>query len=337
MQEYIRIHPEDNVAVALTDLPPGKVLEFGPLQVTLLQSVPRGHKIALSSMEKDAPVIKYGNPIGYTKEAVSPGAWMHTHNIRTGLSDVIEYTYHPVETDILPGGRSTFMGYRRRDGKVGVRNELWIIPTVGCVNNIAQTIERIAKTRMPEGIDDIVSFPHPYGCSQMGDDQENTRRILANMITHPNAGGVLVLGLGCENSGIGVLKEYLGSYDDRRVRFLECQAVADEIEEGLALFSELTAYAALQKREPIDASELIIGLKCGGSDGLSGITANPVVGAFSDILISRGGTSILTEVPEMFGAEKILMNRCADERLFDDTVKLINDFKMYFKEHGKIG
>ena len=229
-----------------------------------------------------------------------------------------------------------FDGYRRTDGKVGVRNEIWIIPTVGCVNSIAQALERQAKKLIGGNVEDVIAFTHPYGCSQMGDDQEHTRTVLADMIHHPNAGGVLVLGLGCENSNIPLLKEqYIGEYDDQRVKFLQCQDVEDEQEEAMKLLEELAVYVNGFSREKIDASELIIGMKCGGSDGLSGITANPTVGAFSDLLISKGGTTILTEVPEMFGAETLLMDRCATPELFDKTVHLINDFKNYFKSHNQ--
>ena len=224
---------------------------------------------------------------------------------------------------------------KRKDGKAGVRNEIWIIPTVGCVNNIATSLEKQAQKFVSGTIDCVAAFPHPYGCSQMGDDQENTRQILANLINHPNAGGVLVLGLGCENSNIDVLKPYIGDYDEKRVKFLVCQESEDEMADAMELLSELAEYAGSFEREPISSSELIIGMKCGGSDGLSGITANPTVGKFSDILISKGGTTILTEVPEMFGAETLLMNRCENEKLFSQTVNLINDFKNYFTSHNQ--
>ena len=227
------------------------------------------------------------------------------------------------------------MGYNRENGKVGVRNEIWVIPTVGCVNNIASKIAELSKGLVRENIEAVCAFPHPYGCSQMGDDQEHTRQILANLINHPNAGGVLVLGLGCENSNIDVLKNYIGEYNPDRVKFLVCQESDDEITDGVEIVKELAEYASQFKREPISVSKLVIGMKCGGSDGFSGITANPTVGRFSDILISKKGTTILTEVPEMFGAETILMNRCANEELFDKTVDLINDFKNYFKSHNQ--
>ena len=237
--------------------------------------------------------------------------------------------------DVEPTEHAYFQGYRRADGKVGVRNEIWIIPTVGCVNSIAKALEARARDLVKGTVEDIIAFPHPYGCSQMGDDQENTRKVLADMIHHPNAGGVLVLGLGCENSNIPVLMDYIGEYDAQRVKFLQCQDVEDEMETAREMLEELAEYAGAFSREQIDASELIIGMKCGGSDGLSGITANPVVGAFSDLLVSKGGTTILTEVPEMFGAETILMNRCETPELFEKTVDLINDFKNYFTSHNQ--
>ena len=280
-------------------------------------------------------MIKYGYPIGLTKEPVKTGSWVHVHNMKTALGDLLEYTYEKQDTSLVPTQERFFNGYKRPDGKNGVRNEIWIIPTVGCVNNVAAAIEKQAQSLIKGSIEAIAAFPHPYGCSQMGDDQENTRRILADLITHPNAGGVLVLGLGCENSNIDVLKDYIGEYDEKRVKFLVCQDSEDEVADALKLIEELVEYAAPAKREPISCKELIVGMKCGGSDGLSGITANPTVGAFSDLLISKGGTTILTEVPEMFGAETLLMNRCENPELFHKTVDLINDFKNYFKSHDQ--
>lgn len=229
----------------------------------------------------------------------------------------------------------TFLGYQRADGSVGIRNEIWIIPTVGCVNSIVTALAQKAKGRKTGSVEEIIAFTHPYGCSQMGEDQENTRKVIANLVKHPNAGGVLLVGLGCENSGINVLKEYLGDYDTNRVKFMVCQDYEDEIKEGERLLKELVSYVKDFQREVLPVSKLIVGLKCGGSDGFSGITANPVVGRFSDELIRQGGTTILTEVPEMFGAETILMNRCKNEGLFQKTVQLINDFKEYFKKHGQ--
>ena len=336
MQDFIRINENDNVAVALRPIAKGEQLTVGQYNVTTQEDIPQGHKFALKPIEQGSEVIKYGFRIGYTKEAVPAGGWVHVHNLKTALGDLLEYTYHQVASTLKESEHAYFDGYRRTDGKVGVRNEIWIIPTVGCVNSIAQALERQAKKLIGGNVEDVIAFTHPYGCSQMGDDQEHTRTVLADMIHHPNAGGVLVLGLGCENSNIPLLKEqYIGEYDDQRVKFLQCQDVEDEQEEAMKLLEELAVYVNGFSREKIDASELIIGMKCGGSDGLSGITANPTVGAFSDLLISKGGTTILTEVPEMFGAETLLMDRCATPELFDKTVHLINDFKNYFKSHNQ--
>ncbi|WP_099469308.1 UxaA family hydrolase [Konateibacter massiliensis] len=335
MQEFIKINPSDSVAVALKPLSEGSVLDVAGQKVTLLEDVMQGHKFALKDIAENEPVIKYGARIGFAKEAIKEGAWIHTHNVKTALGDVLEYTYQPQLVEEAKTEEAFFEGYRRADGKVGVRNEIWIIPTVGCVNNVATSIEKRAQKLVQGTVEEIVAFPHPYGCSQMGDDQENTRKILADLINHPNAGGVLVLGLGCENSGVDILKEYIGEYDEKRVKFLVSQESEDEIEDSLILIEELASYVSQFKREKISAKELVVGMKCGGSDGLSGITANPTVGAFSDILISKGGTTILTEVPEMFGAETILMNRCANEELFHQTVDLINNFKNYFTSHNQ--
>lgn len=335
MANIIKIHDDDNVAVAIEELKKGDVFTVSGEDITAVTDVPAGHKVALTDMEEGTPVMKYGCRIGFTKEKVAKGEWIHVHNIRTGLGDLLTYTYEPEKSGLAEREKAYFMGFERENGKVGVRNEIWIIPTVGCVNNIATAMAKQASALVKGSVEEVIAFPHPYGCSQMGDDQEHTRQILADLINHPNAGGVLVLGLGCENSNIDVLKPYIGDYDENRVKFLVCQESDDEMADGLALISELIDHASVCERTKISAEKLIVGLKCGGSDGFSGITANPLVGRFSDRLISRGGTTILTEVPEMFGAETLLMNRCENEELFEQTVDLINDFKNYFKSHNQ--
>lgn len=336
MQNFIKINPGDNVIVALKNLPAGTEIRFeNGFSIRAVDEIPAGHKMAISEIKKGSEVIKYGYSIGNATEDISCGQWIHTHNLKTGLGDLLEYTYEPTPVNESKSSDTTFMGFQRPDGKVGVRNEIWVIPTVGCVNNVATAIAKQANAFLKGNVDEVIAYPHPYGCSQMGEDQENSRKILADLINHPNAGGVLVLGLGCENSGIDILKPYIGDYDEKRVKFIVSQEYEDEIEASLEAIKELIDYAGTFEREPISVSKLIIGMKCGGSDGLSGITANPLVGRFSDMLISKGGTTILTEVPEMFGAETILMNRCETKELFDKTVDLINDFKNYFKSHNQ--
>lgn len=335
MANFIKINENDNVAVALEVIPAGATVNVGGADVTTTMEIPAGHKFALVDIAEGMPVIKYGFRIGNATAAVKKGEWIHTHNLKTGLGDLLDYSYEPDFAEEKFTEDVTFMGYNRENGKVGVRNEIWIIPTVGCVNNVATRIAELSKGLVRENIEAVCAFPHPYGCSQMGDDQEHTRQILANLINHPNAGGVLVLGLGCENSNIDVLKGYMGDINPDRVKFLVAQESDDEIAEGVEIVKGLAGYASQFQREPISVSKLVIGMKCGGSDGFSGITANPTVGRFSDILISKKGTTILTEVPEMFGAETILMNRCANEELFNKTVDLINDFKNYFKSHNQ--
>ncbi len=333
MAELLRITPKDNVAVALSAIDAGAVLTVDGLTVTAVDAIPAGHKMALSAIPAGEKVIKYGFPIGYARENIVAGRHVHVHNLRTGLSGELEYTWNPTWPAHESSAPATFQGYPRKDGRVGVRNELWILPTVGCVNDVAKALEREGQKLLGGGVEAVHAFPHPYGCSQMGDDQENTRTILADLATHPNVGGVLVLGLGCENSGAAIIEEHMGDYDKDRVRFLICQQVEDEFSEAMKLLGELAENMRGEKRVPCPASKLVIGLKCGGSDGFSGITANPVIGGFSDLLVAQGGTTILTEVPEMFGAETILMDRCETEELFHKTVKLINDFKRYFEEH----
>ena len=335
MKPFIKIHPADTVAVALSPLKKGTEIQIDDQIVVLTEDIPQGHKFALTNITEGDSIIKYGNSIGVAKTDITKGSWIHTHNMKTGLGDLLTYTYNKETAPLAEKESRFFNGYRRNDGRAGVRNEVWIIPTVGCVNNVAQAIEKGSQAFVTENVEGVIAFTHPYGCSQMGDDQENTRKILSDLINHPNAGGVLVLGLGCENSNIDVLKNYIGDYDPKRVRFLVAQESEDEIADALNILEDLSAYVGSFEREDIDCSELVIGMKCGGSDGLSGITANPVVGAFSDLLISKGGSTVLTEVPEMFGAETQLMNRCEDEVLFEKTVDLINNFKQYFQSHNQ--
>ncbi len=333
MRELLKINPRDTVAVALRPLQKGETAATDDEKIVLLTDVPAGHKVALRDIASGETVIKYGYPIGRATEDIQKGSHVHTHNLHTLLSGELAYAYHPVNREQKRQPPAVFMGYARENGTVGVRNELWILPTVGCVNDVARALERKAQTLVGGGVEGVYAFPHPYGCSQMGDDQENTRTVLADLAAHPNAGGVLVLGLGCENSGVEEIRKRLPDGAGSRIRFLVCQQVEDEIREGMALLSELADGMRSERRVPCSASKLVVGLKCGGSDGFSGITANPVIGGFSDLLTAQGGSTILTEVPEMFGAETILMERCGTKELFDKTVRLINDFKRYFEEH----
>lgn len=333
MAELLRITGRDNVAVALRAIAAGEKVTVDGMAITAATDVPAGHKMALENIPKDGHIIKYGFPIGYAKEDIPQGSHIHVHNLHTLLSGELEYAWHPTNPQVEAQTPATFMGYQRPDGRVGVRNELWILPTVGCVNDIARALEKQAQELVGEGVENVYAFPHPYGCSQMGDDQENTRQVLADLAQHPNAGGVLVLGLGCENSGVGEIQKRMSGWDEKRVKFLICQQVEDEMEAAMELLRQIAQEMRGDRRVPCPASKLVVGLKCGGSDGFSGITANPVIGGFSDRLIAQGGSTILTEVPEMFGAETILMDRCGTEALFDKTVSLINDFKRYFEEH----
>ena len=331
MSRFIRIQPRDNVAVALEPLKAGETV----LGVSLLEDIPAGHKFALTDIAENENIVKYGFPIGHATLPIPAGSWVHTHNVKTNLSGLLEYSYHPHPCAMPLDRRATFEGYVRKDGRVGIRNEVWIVNTVGCVNGTAKTLERMAQEAYGDRVDGIHCFVHPYGCSQLGEDHKNTQKLLASMVRHPNAGAVLVLSLGCENNNVNEFKKVLGEYDPDRVKFLITQDVEDEVEAGMRLLNELTAYAAQFKRQTVSASELVIGLKCGGSDGLSGITANPLLGSTSDLLARHGGTTLLTEVPEMFGAETILMDRCKDEATFHKAVDLINNFKEYFIRHGQ--
>lgn len=331
----MKIHDSDSVAVAISPLKQGEVVTVGAEEITLLNDIPAGHKFSLKDIPAGENILKYAYPIGHAKCPIKKGEHIHTHNTKSNLADLLEYTYTPNYQEIEKQKPATFMGYKRPDGKVGIRNEIWIIPTVGCVNSIVREIEAKSQGYKTGSIDGIYSYNHPYGCSQLGDDMNMTLRYLSGLIQHPNAAAVLVVGLGCENGNIAELKKVLGDYDENRVQFLVAQDYEDEITEGVAIISRLAKYAATCKREVCSASELIIGLKCGGSDGFSGITANPLLGSLSDRIIGMGGSAILTEVPEMFGAETILMNRCRTENEFHKTVDLINNFKKYFMRYGE--
>lgn len=338
MKNLMHLNKYDNVVVALLPIPKGETVSEGDLSVTVNMEIPQGHKIALVDLKKDENVIKYGAPIGHVIEDVKRGDWLHTHNVKTNLNDELEYSYQPdLRPIVYPKDTRTFKGYKRADGKVGIRNDLFIVPTVGCVNGIAELIVKEFKASHPsiKPFDNITILKHPYGCSQMGNDHENTRIVLADAVKHPNAGGVLVFGLGCENNTVDGFKELLGEVDPDRVKFLVAQKVEDEIKTGADLLEEIFQAAKDDKREDFPLSELKIGLKCGGSDGFSGITANPLLGMFSDYLISQNGSTVLTEVPEMFGAEQILMARAENEEVFKDIVHLINDFKRYFLGYGE--
>lgn len=335
MLTYIQINPLDNVAVAVEDLRTGELLHVGGKIIALQQDIPAGHKVALQDFKEGDLIIKYGAPIGHAIKNIVTGDWVNEKNIKTNLEGLQDYTFDPqVIPPLAPAEELTFRGYRRTNGNVGIRNEIWIVPTVGCVNGIAsQLAEMLRNETQGKNIDAIVAYPHNYGCSQLGDDHENTRKILRDMVLHPNAGAVLIVGLGCENNQIGAFREFLGEYDTQRIRFMETQKVDDELEMGMQILRELYAIASRDERTDVPLGELRIGLKCGGSDGFSGITANPLLGVFSDFLVAQGGTTVLTEVPEMFGAETILMNRSESEDVFRKTVHLINDFKSYFIEN----
>lgn len=338
MKRYLKINAADNVAVALEDLAAGERVAIDGREVTLREAVARGHKFALRDLAAGENVVKYGYPIGHVTCDVPAGSWIHSHNLKTNLRDDLAYSYTPhLQCLEIPKRDDLHVeGYLRRDGRVGIRNELWIVPSVGCVNGQAQAIaERVRRECDCSHLDDVRVYTHNYGCSQLGDDYANTRRALAALVRHPNAGAVLVLGLGCENNQVSALREEIGEWDDERVRFLIAQEVEDEIETGFEICRELVEKTRGDRRQPLPLSCLKVGLKCGGSDGFSGITANPLVGLFSDWLIAQGGTTVLTEVPEMFGAETILMDRAMDRKVFDETVHLINDFKGYFRRYDQ--
>ena len=346
-QKLIRITDRDNVAVALESLPQGSVVEVENSAFTIGSNIPAGHKVALKDIAEGESVIKYGYPIGKAKSAIKKGEWVHTFNVKTALSEEAEYTYDEDEAKesvmemnakkamYASSGVPTIKAYERKNGDIGIRNSIWIIPTVGCVNQIAKLLETWGNENL--GVEDGVhAFVHPFGCSQLGDDHENTRKILSDLVHHPNAGGVLVVGLGCENNTMDSFKALVGEVDSDRIKFMVSQEEEDEVESGKKLLGEIAEVVKKDKRAVVPMSKLVVGMKCGGSDGFSGITGNPLVGRFTNELVAMGGTAILTEVPEMFGAEQVLMNRAESKEVFEEVVDMINGSKHYFTSHGQV-
>ena len=335
--KYLKINPADNVAVALVALQAGEKVSLDGVEITINTDIPMGHKFALANIAEHENIVKYGYAIGHARVAICQGDWVNETTIKTNLEGLLDYNYDPkTYTSDIENRHLSFKGYKRGNGEVGIRNEIWIIPTVGCVNGTINALgEKMRMETQLQAVDAIVAYPHNYGCSQLGDDHENTRKVLRDMVLHPNAGGVLVVGLGCENNQVKAFRELLGNFDESRIKFMETQKVDDEDETGMTLLHEIYDVVSKDQRTDVPLSELKVGLKCGGSDGLSGITANPLLGVFSDFLIAQGGSTVLTEVPEMFGAETILMNRCVNKNMFDKTVLLINDFKDYFMRNNQ--
>ena len=330
------IHADDTVAVALRTLVAGEEIELGGMRVRARDEIAAGHKVALRAIAAGDAVVKYGFPIGEAMTAIAPGEWVHSHNLRTRLAGVERYVYEPAGSPNVPAPLpATFEGYRRADGRVGTRNDVWILNTVGCVNFVAEGIARSAGARTGGAVDGVHAFGHPFGCSQLGDDLSHTQAVLAGLLRNPNAGGVLVLGLGCENNQMDALLARAGDVDRTRIRFFNSQDVADERESGASAVAELMERMARDRRETVPASALMLGHKCGGSDGFSGISANPLLGRVADRLTALGGGVLLTEVPEMFGAEQLLMNRAETPELFHRFAGMIDDFKAYFLRHGQ--
>lgn len=339
MTDSIILHPDDDVAVALRDIADGEEVRLPstdePSVLKAIGNIPRGHKLAVRPLAAGQHVRKFGYSIGLTQAEIPAGGWVHTHNVRSGLGGLLDYRYEPLETTAAKPTGLTFLGYEREDGEVGIRNEIWILNTVGCINKTCELLAKMATGRFAgRNIDGVYHFAHPFGCSQLGDDLSYTRQLLASLAQHGNAAGVLIVGLGCENNQIDGMKALLGD-GNGRIRYLKSQDEEDELEAGIEQLEALVTYAERFERKPIPLSRLKLGLKCGGSDGFSGITANPLVGRMADAVTAEGGTALLTEVPEMFGAETILMNRAENEAVFGKVVELINDFKSYFIRHNQ--
>lgn len=337
-QKFIRINKKDNVAIAACDVKQGTSVAIRGQEINILQDIPFGHKLALNNMEPGELVVKYGTRIGHVTAPIRRGEWVHDHNMTTNLSGLLDYEYHPGYQEIsdrMKTRENSFMGYRREDGRVGTRNEIWIIPTVSCVNTTIRKIAEEAGKRYADQCDGIYAFPHNAGCSQLGDDFDTTQRILSSIVKHPNAGGVLLVSLGCENNDFQHFLPVLGDYNTERIKTMVTQDVEDEVETGVQLVGEILKTVLKDKRESVPVSELTVAFKCGGSDAFSGVSANPLCGKISDTICSLGGTAVLSEVPEMFGAETLLMNRSDNEETFGKVVELINGFKQYYMDYDQ--
>lgn len=332
----MRVSLNDQVAIALRPIEAGEALMVDDVGIVAITAIPAGHKIALSDIAAGDIVHRYGGPIGCATVAIAKGEHVHSHNLVTRLLAEEPYTYQPAGTSLPPvASPKSFQGYRRSDGSVGTRNQIWIIPTVGCVARTAQRLAADAQLHLGDHIDGVLALAHPFGCSQLGDDLDATARILAALACHPNAGGVLLLGLGCEENQLMPLLERIPADRRERVRTLGAQMSLDENEEGACAIDELAALMATDRRETVGLGALRLGLKCGGSDGLSGLTANPLIGRAADAVVGAGGSALLTEIPEMFGAERLLMARATNVVVFDRLVELVNGFKRYFLDHGE--
>lgn len=328
------VDPRDHVATSLRDIARGEAVDLHGQAITARADIPKGHKIAIRAAQAGEDVLKYGWPIGRALADIAVGDHVHVHNVATRLEGVEDFAWTPAPPE--PRGEATpraFLGYRRKNGRAGTRNEIWVLCTVGCVANTARRIAERASQRFAGRVDGVFAFPHPFGCSQLGDDLAHTRKLIAALASHPNAGGVLLLGLGCENNQLKALLESAPEIDHDRLRGFTTQMVEDELEDGLAAVEALVEIAERDRREPIPVSDLVVGLKCGGSDGFSGVTANPLVGRIADKVADAGGTPVLTEIPEVFGAEGVLLARAASREVFDQAVCVIDDFKRYFMDN----
>jgi altronate hydrolase len=336
MTQALKIHSSDHVATLLEAASAGEAVDVAGITILARADIPKGHKIALGDLAAGEEVVKFGFPIGRATAPIMAGDHVHSHNLATGLSGTLDYRYDPhAEPRAVAPGTRNFLGYVREDGRVGTRNEIWILPTVGCVGRTAERIAAEAGRRHAGQVDGVHAFAHPYGCSQLGDDLAATRRMLAALAAHPNAGGVLLIGLGCESNQLSRLLEELPASYRARIRTVIAQNSTDEFEDGLAAVAELAAEAAKTQREPVGLDKLVLGVKCGGSDGFSGLTANPLVGRMSDVVTAAGGSAIVTEIPEIFGAEQMLMDRAESRAVFEGVVGVVNDFKNYFLSHGE--
>ena len=325
----IRLNAADNVVVARADLAAGTPVEG--LSATAL--IPRGHKLATARIAEGEAVRKYGQIIGFATADIRPGDHVHTHNAAFGDFDR-DYAYgiDARPTEFVPAAeRARFEGYVRADGRVGTRNFIGVLSSVNCSNSVARLIADAyagAKLAPWPNVDGVVALPHQTGCCIPldGDTHGNLERTLVGHARHPNFAGVLLVGLGCEVAQIDTMLERYGLAKSERLRTLVIQnegGTAATVAAGIAHVREMLALADHAQRSTVDASHLVVALECGGSDGYSGITANPALGAAADLVVRHGGTAILAETPEIYGAEHLLTRRAASREVGEKLIERI--------------
>ncbi len=351
LQKLLQLHPTDNVAVARVQVAAGEEIQLGPVVVRVSEPIAAGHKVAIRPIAAGEAILKYGQRIGLAGTHIDVGSWVHVHNVNAArLETEYEYCNELIEPS-KPAESRTFMGFRRADGKVGTRNYVALISTVNCSATTARYVAmELAKSDLRDfpNVDGVIPLVHKGGCafSFGGEDHQQLNRTLAGFARHPNIAARLILGLGCETAQAGHLQSdhglmQLGGPSASRsngplpmvLNIQEVGGVRKTVDRAVGVLRDLLVQANDVRREPIPVSELLVGLECGGSDGASGITANPALGYASDLMVAHGGTAILSEIPEVYGAEQLLTRRSISREVADALLDRIHWWEDYAQRH----